>query len=347
VGARVLQPGTRYAWLRAFALSGFWLLLLVGLLGHLQAWPHVSDWQSLARPTSVAAIASFILLFIAVTVVRARRWHLLLRPHCDCSWSETWPIFFWTFLLKSLTPLRTGEVVRALWLRRRGGGRLGFGLATVAIERALDLLILLGFGAVVALAGTTGLSSATLTAGLALAVASGLVLSAPMVLPAITSRVRTRWHHSRGTPGKSLGSLVRAMSVRVCATVDTTAQQLESLQDRALAIRALALTLAIWAGLALGYTLVFALLLPSAGMPAAIATLIAVNLVGVLAAPPGNIGTYEVAGLGALAAVGVDPAEALPAIVALHMAVIAASVLAGVIGRVALHGSLDSQFDLY
>jgi len=180
-------------------------------------------------------------------------------------------------------------------------------------------------------------------AGLALALACGLVLTAPLILPAITARVRTRWHRSQGAPQRSL----RAVTARVCGAADTAAQQLESLQDRTLAIRALALTLAIWGGLALGYTLVFALLLPSAGLAAAIATLIAVNLVGVLAAPPGNIGTYEVAGLGALAAVGVEPAEALPAIVTLHIAVIAASVLAGVIGRLALRASLDSPLDLY
>jgi uncharacterized protein (TIRG00374 family) len=88
-------------------------------------------------------------------VIRAFRWHVLLRPVCDIPTREVFPIMIIGYAANNVLPLRVGELVRAWVLDRRYGVRKTAALATIAVERLFDgvtmLLFVGGAAAVVGL----------------------------------------------------------------------------------------------------------------------------------------------------------------------------------------------------
>ncbi|MDZ7828828.1 MAG: lysylphosphatidylglycerol synthase domain-containing protein [Halofilum sp. (in: g-proteobacteria)] len=341
----------RHPWLRALLWSVIWLALLVSLLWNLEAWPEASAWRELGNPASGPALSGFLLIFLAVTAVRARRWQILLQARTAFPWRRVWPIFFWTFLLKSLTPLRAGEVLRALWLRRHQHDGFGYGLATIAIERAADVLILVGGGSLLVLGGVMAAPETVGNHAVLLAILAGIVLLGLLLLPLSRrgpAQAGAPTGARRGCPhARPFAAMLQNAAAKACKPILSTIDGLNALRQPLLAAHVLALTLAVWGGLVLGYGLVLNTLLPAAPWAAVVAMVAAVNLLGITAGPPGNLGTYEIGGLAALAAFGIDAASALPVIVLLHAAVLAATLLAGVIGRFALHRELDGILDPY
>ena len=84
-------------------------------------------------------------LYFAGVWVRAIRWSVLLRPLARVSSRQTFPIVVVGYMANNVLPLRTGELVRSYVLGRRFGVRKTSALATIAVERLFDGLIMLGF----------------------------------------------------------------------------------------------------------------------------------------------------------------------------------------------------------
>ena len=114
----------------------YWILRdtsISEILGHLR--------QSRPVPLIVATGLATITF-----VVRAIRWHYLLRR---TDGSPVPPAALWHatamgFMANNTLPFRLGELVRSYAVSRLGGVPLGAGLSSVAVERALDLLTLIG-----------------------------------------------------------------------------------------------------------------------------------------------------------------------------------------------------------
>jgi uncharacterized protein (TIRG00374 family) len=123
----------------AFGLALLWLWLrtvsLTDVVGHMQAhawWP---------LPLMVA-------LFLLTSVIRARRWLLLLRPLAPVGMVRAFAMNATGGLLNYVLPIRFGDAARAWWLWRRHRVPTGAALATIVIDKAFDLA-----GVAVALAG--------------------------------------------------------------------------------------------------------------------------------------------------------------------------------------------------
>ena len=108
------------------------------------------DWTGLSQElavTKVAWLLPMVLVGLYSIVVRAQRWRILLeyadgrRPSFD-------PVFSASaigFMANMLLPLRIGEVVRPYLVSRRTEIPFSTALATVVLERMLDLFVLFLF----------------------------------------------------------------------------------------------------------------------------------------------------------------------------------------------------------
>ncbi len=76
--------------------------------------------------------------FLAAYVVRAMRWRCLLRP-CKVSIARVVAIYQVATFLNWLLPIRGGELAKSLLLRRSNGIPVSRSLATVSMDKAMDL----------------------------------------------------------------------------------------------------------------------------------------------------------------------------------------------------------------
>jgi len=108
------------------------------------------------RGVSLWWITISLLLFGASVWTRAQRWAAILRPLVPLRQTEAASLMTIGLAANNVLPARTGEIVRAVLLKRQRGVS-GFAvLATIIVERILDGLVLAIFlAATIALAGGT------------------------------------------------------------------------------------------------------------------------------------------------------------------------------------------------
>ncbi|MBA3336890.1 MAG: flippase-like domain-containing protein [Chloroflexia bacterium] len=124
-------------WL-GFAVSAFFLV--VAFRG--QDFGQIRDALS---GVNYAFLPLALAFYFAGVWIRAVRWSVLLRPIVRLSARQIFPIVVVGFMANNVLPLRTGELVRSYALSSRHGVRKTSVLATIAVERLFDGLILLGF----------------------------------------------------------------------------------------------------------------------------------------------------------------------------------------------------------
>lgn len=86
--------------------------------------------------------------FLGAYVVRAARWRWLLRP-AHVSLGRTIAIYQIATFLNWLLPVRGGEIAKGLLLRRTDGIEVSRSLATVGVDKTMDLLPAVGLLALV------------------------------------------------------------------------------------------------------------------------------------------------------------------------------------------------------
>jgi dolichol-phosphate mannosyltransferase len=115
--------------------------------------------------------------FLGAYVVRALRWRCLLRPD-EVSVPRAIAIYQVATFLNWLLPVRGGELAKSLLLRRSNGIPVSRSLATVTMDKAMDLVPAVVLIAVLPFAGLqlSGSLWALLLSALAVVVLGGLVL---------------------------------------------------------------------------------------------------------------------------------------------------------------------------
>src|SRR5579859_1384476 len=122
-------------WIRLGLQTAFGLLLLF-------LWARtVSPSEVVAhmRAQSWWPIPLMIALFLLTSVIRARRWLLLLRPLAPVGMVRAFAMNATGGLLNYVLPIRFGDAARAWWLWRRHRIPAGSALATIVIDKACDL----------------------------------------------------------------------------------------------------------------------------------------------------------------------------------------------------------------
>jgi uncharacterized protein (TIRG00374 family) len=121
------------------------VLITIGLLYWILRGTSLSEILTHLRRAHPVPLLAATLLATLTFVLRAIRWHYLLRR---TDGSPVPPAALWHatamgFMANNTLPFRLGELVRSYAISRLGGVPLGAVLSSIAVERALDLLTLI------------------------------------------------------------------------------------------------------------------------------------------------------------------------------------------------------------
>lgn len=263
--------------------------------------------------------AGGVLCTVVVYLVRVVRWRYLLRPIGPTRFYPALRATIIGFALNSLVPGRVGEVVRPVMLARSEGLSAAASLATIVVERLLDLLVIcLIFGGIVALSGPQQSAAgsallATMRTGAAIA---GLAGAAALTLafalaadPRRAGRLAARLAHwaPAGVARRMAGQLGRFLEGAAAAC-----------RPRTLAI-GMFWTFILWGATAMSLwfvTQAFGIYIDAAGA----IIMLGLIVVGVAVPTPGGVGSYHAAyQLGATVLYGATDDQAVGAALLLHL----------------------------
>jgi uncharacterized protein (TIRG00374 family) len=238
--------------------------------------------------------------FLGAYFVRAMRWRRLLKPYCEVGIGRAAAIYQVATFLNWLLPVRGGELAKSLLLRRTDGVPVSRSLATVAMDKTMDLLPALVLVALVPFVGlhlSRPLWVLLLSAqAVVLAAVVALALAAwrrDLALKIVTrlARVLPRAARERVEPFivlfvDTLLELMRRPRLLLVAAAYTAVAVTFDALFCWLAFRAVGVTLSVPVAL-YGYTFF--------------------NLAFILPTPPGQVGSNELIGLSIFAGLfGVD-----------------------------------------
>jgi len=268
-------------------------------------------------------------IYFCSMVVRAWRWRYLLSPFGKITIKTLFPIIMIGYMGNNVFPLRMGEILRSVVLKRRNDVPISGSLATIVVERMFNAVVVIGFvllnlGQLSHLAGSSSFSQlgglATWAVVIFLAGLSAFILMAMFPEPAkriihsvINRVIPARWREA------------------TISIADRFLDGLMSLRSSKDAIMIFLTSILIWlleTGLywsvnqALVLDLNFGQLMLLNG---------AVNLVLLVPAAPGGLGTFDAAGRAMLEAFAIPSEPALGYTLLLRIALWAPITLLGAI----------------
>jgi glycosyltransferase involved in cell wall biosynthesis/uncharacterized membrane protein YbhN (UPF0104 family) len=320
------RTSSRNRWIRLGLQTALGLLLLF-------LWTRTVSLPEVAAHMRAQAwwpLPLMVVLFLVASVIRARRWLLLLRPLAPVGMVRAFAMNAAGGLLNYVLPIRSGDAARTWWLWRRHRVPAGSALATIVIDKACDLVgvaVVLAALEVLALSGAVAAPRGLLGAAAFAIALLGAVLGTALLGPRIARSPLAR----RLLPARVAGVLAgQAFAFRAGA--------------RGLWTPGLAARLAGWTVLALvidAFNL--NLLLVAVGVPVpfwkAMAAYPALLLSFAVPAGPGYLGNLEVAGSLVLGGgLGLSAAVAAGAIVLYHAVTAGYALLLGLLGFLLVGG---------
>jgi hypothetical protein len=317
--------------MRSELRTGLILAVTVALLAYFLRSANLSAvWIELRR-AELAPITGSILVMVFVYVMRAVRWQFLLRPIGRTGFGIAFRATVIGFAISALLPARPGEAVRPYLLARRE--RLSFTsvLATILIERMLDLAaVLIMFASFVLLfdpgmqAVDSRLYDAVKLGGTVAAAAAVAILAVMSVFAGHPERLgRMVLAAERVLPAKAVHAIARI--------VERFAGGLAATRNPWDLVKGLALSMPVWLGIAVSVWLVaraFHITLPFTGS----FLLLTLLVVGVAVPTPGGVGGFhEAFRVGATAFYGVDNDRAVGCAIAMHASQFVPVVVAGLV----------------
>jgi glycosyltransferase 2 family protein len=261
------------------------------------------------RRTDVWLLVPAALLLAVAVFLRAVRWRMLLSPAYRPSTSIVTNALLIGYLFNTILPARAGEAARVVVLKQRAGTPRFEALGTVAAERVLDVLALLGiFFAIAPLVPEEDWLERGLIVGGAGFAALTIVVVAFAVYGLRPARV-----------------LLRPLAALPGISPDHTKSGAQNLvlgfslfRKPGVAFRAAFLTVVSWVLIAVSAWLVMLGFDLGLGFEAALLVVVATNLILVLPSGPAAVGVFEAATIVALAPYGIDRATALSYGIVVH-----------------------------
>ena len=251
-------------------------------------------------------------------LVRTWRWQYLLNPIQKVSAKSLWSTIFIGYMGNNVFPLRMGEVLRTIVLKRRHDIAISASLATIVVEKIFDAVVILGFvllnlGQLTVLPGATSFAQlGSLATWAAILFAAGLaVFFAIALFPKPAAQVIHRVL-------KAL--LPERFRDPVVNIADRFLDGLKSLRSPREAIMIFLTSFLVW----LLETGLYWSVSQASGLGLNLRQLLllngVVNMVLLIPAAPGGLGTFDAAGRAMLQAFGIQPEPALGYTLILRMA---------------------------
>jgi glycosyltransferase 2 family protein len=287
-------------------------------------WPVFVTYLRSAQPLPVA-LAS--VLVIVTYFLFALRWRLLLSFHPKLSLVQVASFLMLGYLGNLMLPMRAGDAARVLLIRNAYGHGAARALSSILLERLLDVLAVLLFGAAVSFAAPL-----PETILLVLRYAAAIVGVAILILAGIATR-----------PAIAVGVVERIvrlfssdMGHAVAYHIKHFAEALEIIipKDRGSTARVaaiVALTACGWGSFGAAMVLCTAAFDVSPAIPAGLLMMVVTNLSSAIPSSPGSLGVYHVLAVLALSVWHVGLDLALSVATVSHAIVIAAQLLLGLL----------------
>jgi uncharacterized protein (TIRG00374 family) len=141
----IADPPKRPRWRRPL-LTGVAVAITLGLLYWVLRGVSLAQVLAHLRAARPGPLIIAVILATATFLLRTARWRVLLRnpDGTPVSWSALWHATAMGFMANNTLPLRLGELVRSYAASRLGGVSITAALSSIAVERALDALTLVG-----------------------------------------------------------------------------------------------------------------------------------------------------------------------------------------------------------
>lgn len=277
-------------------------------------------WQGL-RDADHVLIAATMPVLLLVFVMRSYRWRLIFTTGDGVGLWQAFKALHIGYMAANVLPLQMGELARVYALSADTQVPKARVLSTVAVERVLDVAVLVIAGA--ALAPAVGLPASAVAA---LAVVAVAVLAATgIIVVAVVDRPRAeRWSNPffRFTPA--------VLRPRARQARDGMLDGISTLAETRRLILVIAWTVASWAMTALVIYMLLQATRIEAPMTAAPFVLVVTTLAFLLPSSPGAVGVYDAAAVTALATgFGVDRELATSYALLAHAFFVAPSLVLG------------------
>ncbi len=106
---------------------------------------HLGQVWALVRQAEYWWILPGVAVYMVGLVIRAWRWHYLLRPVARVSTRALFPLVTIGYMGNNIFPARAGEALRAVLLKRKHGVPISASAATILVERVYDGVVMLAF----------------------------------------------------------------------------------------------------------------------------------------------------------------------------------------------------------
>ncbi len=286
----------------------FWLGLVISVVFLYLAFREINyvELWSTIQTIQFWWLAPGVVVYFVGVAVRTWRWQYLLKPLKKVAFGTLFPIINIGYMGNNVFPLRMGEVLRSVVLKRRDDVSISGSLATIVVERIFDAVVIVGFvllnlGQLVSLPGNSAFSQ---LGGLA-AWAVGIFLAGLAVFTLMAMFPKPALSVIHGLIDRLIPERWREPVTHIA---DRFLDGLMSLRSPKDALMILLTSVLIWileTGLywcvneAMGLDLNFSQLMLLNGV---------VNLVLLIPAAPGGLGTFDAAGRAMLEAFAI-PAE--------------------------------------
>jgi glycosyltransferase 2 family protein len=234
-------------------------------------------WASLLEIQPAWILPATIIYFVGIWL-RAFRWRLLMLPFADIPTTRLAGVILIGFTVNNVLPLRLGEIVRTVCLRRSDNVPIPATLATILIERGLDMLALCGLMTLVYVAERSRMTGwvEVVSYFCATVTAAGAVGILVLVVTPFGTALAGRVHRKLGEVAASCVDGVRA------------------LEDTRSLLGVVSLSILCWiAELGCYFFLMLAVGFTS-GIWSLVAGMVVANLATVLPSSPGYVGTFDV-----------------------------------------------------
>lgn len=276
------------------AFSIFLALLFVWLIAR---QINLDEFRKAFVDTTTLWVIAGLAAFSVGYFCRIERWHLMLqRDNSSLKWIHCFGPFFASFAANNVLPFRAGDALRVFAFNGRLGVSSGIVLATLFVERLLDLLmVLVLLGVVLTLSGLdisgfAGIGNATL-------VTISIVILLFLFFPQLFAPVAL-------ATGKLVASVAPKLGERLLDEINKSLVTLGHLAKGNMMIRLVGWSAAVW--LAEGCVFWFAALaLSSIVTPAAGWLALPVGtLATLIPSTPGYVGTFDYFTVRAMSALG-------------------------------------------
>jgi uncharacterized protein (TIRG00374 family) len=259
------------------------------------------------REWVVAALLSFIVGYAC----RIQRWRLMLKvARPDLRWTDCIGPFLSSFAMNNVLPFRAGDVLRAFAFNRQLGVTSGIVLATLFVERLLDLLmVLVLFGAALAIFGLhasqlAGIGGATL-------ILAGAMIAMVLLFPGLFSPLVQ-------SISRLVGRMAPSLGMRLQKETEKLMTMLAEMSKGGNMLRLLAWSILAW--LAEGGVFGFAALgILSITVPSASWLALPIGtLATLIPSTPGYVGTFDYFTVHAMTALGNEHGAAIAYALLVH-----------------------------